>query len=196
MSLEVRLIGDEVHAPLGRAGFVRRKSVWNRRSAQLVDVVDLQVSKSRDSITLNCGVFDPVAYAWTWRDDAPTFVQEVDCTARARIGELTKGGDWWSLADAAVTASELAALVKTTVIPFLDRLHDPVFMDECLATSVQRHFYPDPLTQIYRAVRLYEQGNLKDAQQLLQGVRTRENGWTLRAREIEAEISSRAGNAR
>jgi hypothetical protein len=46
----------EIDKALSPLGFVRHNATWNRRSAQFVDVIDLQVSKSPDSVTMNAGV--------------------------------------------------------------------------------------------------------------------------------------------
>jgi hypothetical protein len=91
---------DAMDTELRPAGFARRKAVWNHRHDALIDVVDLQVSKGGEDVTLNCGVLDPVVHLKAWSSEVPQFVQEPDCTVRARIGELLpeRLDVWWQLA--------------------------------------------------------------------------------------------------
>ena len=86
---------DELLKPLR---FTRKKMVWNRLVGRVVDVVDIQISKAGDTITVNTGVLDRDVHAKLWNEQPPSFVQEPSCTVRARVGELINGHDrWWPL---------------------------------------------------------------------------------------------------
>jgi hypothetical protein len=85
MSVRERIAGlDE---DLGPLGFERLDRTWNRQSTRFVDVVDLQISKAADSVTLNVGVLDP-DYEACWGTEASKIVDEPSCTVRTRIGHL------------------------------------------------------------------------------------------------------------
>ena len=87
---------DELLTPLG---FEWQKRTWNRRSGSLIDVIDVQVSKAGDAMTVNAGVMDPVVRLKCWGTDPPGFVEEPQCTVRVRVGQLIGTKDvWWSSA--------------------------------------------------------------------------------------------------
>ena len=114
-------------------GFVRKKMTLNRRSESLVDVVDLQVSKAGDAVTLNAGVVDREARRLLWGPETDQFLQVPECTVRSRPGELIDGRDvWWALDDEEA-AEKIARTRVHRVLPFLERMHDPLAMEAQLA---------------------------------------------------------------
>jgi Domain of unknown function (DUF4304) len=185
----VREITEAIDASLRPKGFTQRKAAWNRSDRQLVDVIDLQVSKDSEAVTLNCGVFDPAVHSATWAKDRPKFVGESECTVRARIGALLGERDlWWPLDDPAQTASELASLVRTTVLPFLEEMHDSAEFDAFLARTVEGKRYPDMASQVYRAVRMHERGDDAAARALLREVAESPSAWHERAIEVASRL--------
>lgn len=109
-------------AHLKPLSFRRKGLVWNRRIDGVVEVIDLQVSKSRDAVTVNAGVLDPVVYRKVWGEDAPDIVKEPTSTVRVRIGELLDNRDrWWQL-DNDRDIGELVDAVTQVVLPFLHRI--------------------------------------------------------------------------
>ena len=76
-------------------GFARRQLTWNRQHGSLVEVVDLQISKSGDTATLNVGVLYRPIYLRCWGQEAEWFVEEPACTVRARVGQLLGNLDRW-----------------------------------------------------------------------------------------------------
>lgn len=83
---------DDLPKPLG---FKRQKTVWNRRSGHLVQVVDLQIRKAGDTATLNTGVLDSDVHMKLWEGEPPQFVEQPSSTVGARVGELIDGKDLW-----------------------------------------------------------------------------------------------------
>ena len=63
----------QINQLLGPLGFVRQKMTWNRTLGPFVDVVDLQLSKTGDAVTVNAGVLRPSVHKACWGADAPLF---------------------------------------------------------------------------------------------------------------------------
>jgi hypothetical protein len=172
---------NELLKPLG---FTRQKAVWNRRVGNVVDVIDVQVSKAGDTITVNAGVLDHEVHAKLWGKEAPPFIEEPACTVRARIGELIDSNDrWWSLSKVE-TATEVAEAVKARVLPFLKCMHTRQAMAEWLVTTqVVRKKYPPPILNL--AILKSDLGKNQEACALLADFRGKTVGaWRARFDEV------------
>lgn len=180
------LIGA-VDAVLNEHGFARKKIAWNRRSDGLVDVVDLQVSKSGDSITLNAGVVDRDVRKLLWGPEPRGFFQEPECTVRSRVGELLGDRDvWWPLDENA--AHEIARTLVPHVLPFLERMHDQAEMEAHLSAEVGKR-YPPPI--IYLAILKHRRGEAAEAEALLRGLYERTSEpWQKRIAELSESLGS------
>lgn len=177
---------DGVLKPLG---FDRQKTTWNRKSGSFVDAVDVQVSKSGDTITVNAGVLHPDVYAKCWGGDLPRSIEEPSCTVRARIGQLIDGKDlWWQL-DSDHVAGEIAEKVSTHVLPFLEQMHSADAMERFLTNAqVVKQKYPPPI--IYLAILKHEQGDAAAACSLLDDLKERTVGaWQGRISQIAEKLS-------
>ena len=150
---------DELLTPLG---FERQKRTWNRRSGSLIDVIDVQVSKAGDAMTVNAGVMDPVVRLKCWGTDPPGFVEEPQCTVRVRVGQLIGTKDvWWSFSDG--DAVEKVIEVATAhVLPFVERMHTRDAMEAFLvASEVVKQKYPPDI--VYLAILRNERGDREGA---------------------------------
>src|SRR5688572_11749554 len=143
---------DRVLSPLG---FVRRNATWNRRSGRFVDVIDLQVSKSRDSVTMNAGVLHSDVHTKTWGSKPPAFVDEPSSTVRTRVGQLVDGRDLWWSAEDFPAGNELASLLATFIVPFVESMHSIEAMERHL-TEAQVEEGNYPLPKIHLAILRYE----------------------------------------
>lgn len=170
-------------------GFRRQKANWNRPSSSFVDVIDVQVSKAGDALTVNAGVMDSEVYKQCWGSDPPPLIDEASCTVRARIGHLTNGDKdlWWPIVDAN-TPQAVVELVAETVLPFLERMHSRKAMMEFLSTAdVLRRKYPPPI--IYLAIIKSDLGDKLGACSLLDDLRESVVGaWLTRISEISTRI--------
>ena len=98
--------------------FRQRNFTWNRVSGDFVDVIDVQWSSldTQDDycFTVNVGVVWRHAFETTWQHTLPSFVDEAECTVRARLGQLIAGKDsWWhssSMSDELMVADALSKL--------------------------------------------------------------------------------------
>ena len=171
-------------------GFVRKKMTLNRRSESLVDVVDLQVSKAGDAVTLNAGVVDREARRLLWGPETDQFLQVPECTVRSRPGELIDGRDvWWALDDEEA-AEKIARTRVHRVLPFLERMHDPLAMEAQLAPHGAKH-YPPPI--IYLAILKQRRGETAEAESLLRVLHDRTTGpWRERVGTVFASLGSQS----
>ena len=168
---------------LNPCGFVRKKFTWNRRYLEWVDVVDLQVDKSRTLLTLNAGVFDPEFYELCWERQSPEFIQEANCTVRTRIGFLFGQKDiWWDISDESAIEDVLEKC-HTYALPFIDRMHSHANMEQFLEDSRGQIRYP-PHT-IYLATLKAAQGKAEEACLLLDLLlRKHEGAWAERITRV------------
>ena len=169
---------------LSPGGFRRHKHTWNRNAEALVDVIDLQVSKSADSVFVNVGVFDSEIYAACWQTDPPRFAMEPNCTVRSRLGLLMGDHDVsWRLGEKAA-GDEIAAALQAVAVPFLDRMHTPEALEQYLETDRSMTLrYPPPI--IYCALLKHRRGEKAQAEQMLRALRARSVGpWATRIGEV------------
>src|SRR3954451_16784796 len=163
-----RSTASAVDAELNPRGFKRHKHTWNRRrDDSSVEVIDVQTAKSRGSVTMNVGIFDPVVHSTIWAEDPPAVIEEPFCAVRARIGRLMGDTDvWWDSGDPA-TAAELQRASVEYALPFLARLHDRAAMaDELGAAGVTKKFDPVPILSF--AVLKHEIGDRDGACRILE----------------------------
>lgn len=176
---------DGLLTPLG---FSRRKQTWNRTFGPYVDVIDVQVSKAGDAMTVNAGVMHPLVYRTFWGKAPPGFVDEPSCTVRSRIGQLMEGKDiWWSASDDEVT-EDVAAAVAEHVLGFLERMHTPAAMASFLdAAEVGKQKYPPPI--IYLAILRHELGDQGGACTVLAELhRATSSAWQARIDEVSERL--------
>lgn len=172
-------------------GFIRHKSVWNRRSGGVVDVVDIQVSKGGESVTINAGVLDPDVHEMLWNAPAPATVEEPHCTVGTRIGALIDGiggrDIWWKLADGA-TCDRLANAAIDHALPFIDRMRSrPAMVQWLTDTGVAGKKYPPPIINL--AILRALTGETACACALLDRVRgNAPGGWAERAGEVARRL--------
>jgi hypothetical protein len=169
-------------------GFARRRSTWNRAHDSLVDVIDIQVSKGGDTVTLNAGILSRPVYRAVWGRDAGDFVEEPFCTIRVRVGQLLGNKDrWWSVSESR-SDDELAECTHSHVLPFLDRVGTLEEMRNWLATNG----IPSPklpLASLCLAVLQSQLGDLTGACKLLAVIEDKALGnWKNRAREVAVRI--------
>jgi len=176
---------DGVLKPLG---FVRKGVTWNRKGKSVVEVVDVQVSKSGDAITINAGVLDPDVHARLWGSDPTDHVMQPTCTVCVRIGELIDGRDrWWELNDR-TAAVEAAEKVAAHVLPFLEQMCTREGMKRWLTdTQVTKKRYPPPIISL--AIIKGFLGEAAEARALLDDLHKKSVGaWRPRIAEVAGQL--------
>lgn len=168
-------------------GFIRKGVLWNRKGNAVVEVIDLQVSKAGDAVTLNAGIFWGDVYREIWKKEPQGLVEEPFCVVRARVGEIVGNRDlWWSLDDDR-TPQEVTNVLREHVLPFLSRVHAPEAIESFLeAASSKRR---DPLAKISLAVVKHVNGDANSACRILREVqKTALGDWRKRAAELEERL--------
>jgi hypothetical protein len=182
-------IQEAIGAALRPLGFIERKGAWNRRSAGFVDVIDLQMSKSGDMVTINVGVLHERVHVNVWGTDVPAFVDEPSSTVRVRLGQLIDGKDTWLALEETPTASQLTDLLVRHGLPFVDSLHSVEAMESYLTLQgVIKQRYPLP--KIHLALLMHERGDKAAACLLLAEIRsTTTAAWQGRVDEVRKRIA-------
>ena len=199
----IRLLGNAVDPALRGEGFSRRGLTWNRRLADVTQVVDIQVANCSGSegirFTMNLGVFIGKVYVVCWERPEPTFVRETDCIARWRIGDVLDGrfdgkakDVWWEwdppfevgrvqeLALGPLVAKALPHLMRIDSLP---TVHE--FMKRRSGWEAD-----SPLSLVYRAIIVADSGDRLAAKDLLFNVIvTSDSGWNARARSVASHLA-------
>jgi hypothetical protein len=161
-------------------GFRVRKRTSNRSTADgLIQVVQFQLGRFdptgtyqipglRENLygrfTVNVGVYVPeVGQAMGF---TPSFVHEVDCCVRARLGQLAPNRTdiWWGLQWIDQAAAEAWQRLERDALPFLERFHsrDAILKELMRGKSP---YSPRPLVEC--AIILANRGQQTDARSLL-----------------------------
>jgi len=175
-------------AQLAPLGFTRKKLTWNRTSGRFVDVVDLQISKEGDALTVNAGVADPEVYAGCWGHELARPVDEPSCTVRSRVGRLLGELDTWWRIDDPDTPGHVVGAVAEAVLPFIRRMHTRAAMIDFLgAEGTAIRGYPPPI--IYAAILRDLGGDRRAACAILNELRgTVVGAWKDRVVEIATHL--------
>ncbi len=131
------MITARIDRELTSIGFSRfaKKSTWNRQHHSLVEVIDIQISKTGNKVTMNVGVLERGVYFACWGRDAELYVEEPSCTVRARIGELIDKKDRWWDVDSTSVADDMVACLSGYALPFLARMQSLKEMRDWLASQ-------------------------------------------------------------
>jgi hypothetical protein len=188
--MSVKPVIQRLDALLKPLGFTREKDTWNRRENEYVDVVDVQISKAGDSITVNAGVLDTRVHDLLWNQSTP-FLNEPACTIGLRIGELMGGKDrWWDLGEEAASEAVVAS-VESHVLPFLTSMHSREAMEQWLHDAgVTGRRHPPPILAL--AILMHLSGKSAEACALLSDLRDRTSAaWRERTSEVAARLGCR-----
>lgn len=173
---------DEV---LERYQFFRRGLVWNRGYADFVDVIDLQISKSKDMFTINVGVADKFVMQACWGMDGSDVVDEPSCTVRTRLGELLHGRDvWWGRSDDD-GIEEVLSGIQDAAIPFLQLNHRIDHMIETLENDPASRRHPPGI--IYLALLHHRKGESDRFREIVKSMRLT-GAWSQKASDIFAAL--------
>jgi hypothetical protein len=173
---------DDFLLPWDSSGRTQRGTV----AGSLIDVIDVQVSKAGDRLTVNVGVLDPSIYRQCWASDVPSFAEEPQCTVRARLGQLMQDkGAWWP-----IERADVLDAVAVHASAFWERMHTPGTMEDFLAaSSTVKARYPYPPPVIYLALLINKRGDRASACALLEDLRQKTLGaWRTRVREVAERL--------
>lgn len=166
--------------------FYRNGALWNRDYADFVDVIDLQISKSKDMFTINAGVADKFIIRACWGMDGSSMVDEPSCTVRARLGELLHGRDvWWSLSnDDGI--EEVLSDIEGVLIPFLQRNHSIDHMIESIENNPAARRYGSG--EIFIALLYHRKGESERCKEMFENMKLT-GAWKQKASDILASLN-------
>ena len=186
--MNMKSIIAEVNRVLKPIEFTSQKYVWKRKVGSFTDVIDLQVSKSRDTVTINIGVLDVEVHTLLWGDEPADFVKLPARTVDARIGQLIDDKDkWWEIDDPSV-AVEIAKSITAYALPFLEQMHAREAMIRWLTSiDVIKRRYPPPILNL--AILECLTGHPGRGCEILgQSQKTWKGPWGVRAAEIASQL--------
>ncbi|MBO9709704.1 MAG: DUF4304 domain-containing protein [Caulobacter sp.] len=186
-------------AALRPHGFHRKSKTWTRRASDVHHVIDVQVSKSADTATINVGVFDSDVHEACWGEAAKS-ITEPCAVFRTRIGHLIGDRDiWWPLG----SGEDAALMAKTSLeaaLPFLDRISDRkallVEMTDAQNMPSQKFAQDTPsrkLRSIQIAILMAFDGRLGEAKDRLEDLESDGGPWALRAAEVRTRLTAKFG---
>lgn len=177
-------VSAKLDALLSPLGFTRKGAVWNRQAGYVVEVIDVQVSKTGDTATVNVGVLDTDAHMKLWGSGPPSLVEVPACTVGARIGELIDGKDHWWAVDTDGSAGDIVNAVTEHVLPFVKKMRSRQAMVQWLTDAgVVKKKYPPPIINL--AILQGLLGEMSKACELLSEVQRKALGaWRTRASEV------------
>ncbi|MBC7439912.1 MAG: DUF4304 domain-containing protein [Flavobacterium sp.] len=80
-------------------GFKKNGNGFNKKTVELIQVVNIQKSKWNDKselqFTFNIGFFNAEIYSEFYKNEIPKFIREYDCQIRFRLGQIVQGKDYW-----------------------------------------------------------------------------------------------------
>lgn len=128
--LAVKWLIKELNAALRPKGFKRKGQNFTRESAEVWQVINVQVSRFSSSgekrLTINFGI-QPKGLMRLRQQDVSRAPLEYRCATRMRIGEFTetRKDRWWDVSDdrsAELALGLILGLLESEGIPLLDRL--------------------------------------------------------------------------
>lgn len=178
---------DTVLRPLG---FVRRRSIWNRRVGPFVDVIDSHTSNLSHVRSVNVGVFHPDVHAKAWNESGPAFPDSQHCIVCSDLGALIDGKVMSWRGGEASGYGDIAWFVAQHAVPFLDRMHSFEALAEALSGHAHPRKYTYPLPALYLAILRSELGDTEGARALLEALedKSTNQGWSLRVAQVKARL--------
>lgn len=177
---------SKINDVLEKYNFYKKGSIWNRNYADFVDVIDLQISKSKDMFTINAGVADKFIIRTCWGLDGSGMVEEPSCTVRARLGELLHGRDvWWNLSEGNGIGEVLSG-IQDVAIPFLQLNHSIDHMIETLENDPASRRYPPGV--IYLALLHHRKGESDRCREMFKSMKLT-GAWNQKASDILATLN-------
>ena len=164
------------------SGFHPEGKLWARSRDGLVDVIEPQLSRDKQTLTVNLGVAHRSVYWLCWGKEYEPSVGEPFCVARRRLGVLVHGVDnWWPNSDSGKLDAVHA--IGNEGLKFLNSVEDE--NDLLCALLGNAGAKGDPLTPIHSALLRHAMGDDVKAKAELLAISARLTGpWKNRVQEI------------
>lgn len=186
--MKKRQIIAEIDGVLETYQFSRVGATWNRAYADYVDVIDVQISKSRMDFAVNLGIADKFVTNICWDIAGSSLVDESSCTIRCRLGQLLSNKDkWWSV-DGEDEIGEVASAIRSEAIPYFERNHNVDRMIEIICNNYSSKTYPPE--SLYLALLYYRKGDRVRGIEMLKAMQLKlTDGWREKVTQILDRLS-------
>jgi hypothetical protein len=186
LAMQKARLTSRINVVLEKHQFFRKGSLWNRNHSEFVDVVDLQISESKNAFTINVGVANKFVLGACWGVDGNGLVDEPFCTVRRRLGQLLHGRDvWWELSNNEILEDVLSG-IEDVALPFLQRHHSIEHLIEAIENDPASKRNPPGV--IYLALLHYQKGEGARCMEIFKSMKL--NGpWGQKASDIFDALS-------
>ena len=196
MGERIDRVAREYVAPLLKQhGFRKRRHVWNRARAALVDAVEIQAfsynTKEDESFRVSIGIVAPDICQLVWNNNDTGFAREVDALVRQDLSDFWDDSfsesirhSFMDLAtdDISTVGEEIVKALEKKVLPRFETITDYKSLAEDFDRSAKMPFKGYGYTQILYAVLKWKIGKADEATEILESVTNLP--WKKRAQEI------------
>lgn len=178
---------------LKEEGFLRKGTTWNRKTGNVLDVLNLQKGRPRPDrgidFTLNVGLWMEEVWSACWARTTPSFIREEDCFPRFRIGFLLENFNprfrdkWWFLDSEEALSSvgeEVRGILRSKCLPLFGRFSK---VEEVLSFAETTVPVKLPLEKLYLGVLRHLRGDRELSESAFNELNTDPN-WGRRAEEV------------
>jgi hypothetical protein len=153
-------------------GFKKNGNGFNKKIGEITQVVNIQKSrwnnKDNVSFTFNIGFFSAEIYIDFWNKGIPKFIKDYDCQITYRLGQLTKGSDYWYELNERIEKANLEIEIYENLNhylkPFIEKTIDLNSLNELIQTDK----YAEMTTaELYKIKIFLKVGEIEKGKELL-----------------------------
>lgn len=153
-------------------GFKKNGNGFNKKTGEITQVVNIQKSrwnnKDNVSFTFNIGFFSTEIYIDFWNKGIPKFIKDYDCQITYRLGQLTKGSDYWYELNERIEKANLEIEIYENLNHYLKPFIEKTIDLNSLKELIQTDKYAEMTTaELYKIKIFLKVGEIEKGKELL-----------------------------
>lgn len=153
-------------------GFKKNGNGFNKKIGEITQVVNIQKSrwnnKDNVSFTFNIGFFSAEIYIDFWNKGIPKFIKDYDCQITYRLGQLTKGSDYWYELNERIEKANLEIEIYENLNNYLKPFIEKTIDLNSLKELIQTDKYAEMTTaELYKIKIFLKVGEIEKGKELL-----------------------------
>jgi hypothetical protein len=153
-------------------GFKKNGNGFNKKIGEITQVVNIQKSrwnnKDNVSFTFNIGFFSAEIYIDFWNKGIPKFIKDYDCQITYRLGQLTKGSDYWYELNERIEKANLEIEIYENLNHYLKPFIEKTIDLNSLKELIQTDKYAEMTTaELYKIKIFLKVGEIEKGKELL-----------------------------
>jgi hypothetical protein len=153
-------------------GFKKNGNGFNKKTGEITQVVNIQKSrwnnKDNVSFTFNIGFFSAEIYIDFWNKGIPKFIKDYDCQITYRLGQLTKGSDYWYELNERIEKANLEIEIYENLNHYLKPFIEKTIDLNSLKELIQTDKYAEMTTaELYKIKIFLKVGEIEKGKELL-----------------------------